>query len=83
MFPDVGFFGGFPSFFVISFALIFLLVIGGFIFVIVSGIRQWHSNNKQPILTVPAQIVSKRTDVSRHTHNNDGNMSHSASTSYY
>ncbi len=76
-------FGFFP--FEIMFTVIFVLVIGIFIFTIVTGIRQWSKNNNSPRLTVTATIVSKRISVSHHTHGNVGNLAgHSTSSrSYY
>lgn len=50
-------FGGFG----IMFSLVFLLVIGVFVFVLVRGIGQWSKNNRSPVLTVEATIVTKRT----------------------
>lgn len=44
--------------------VIFILVIGTFLFVIVKGISQWSHNNKQPQLTVPADVKTKRSRVS-------------------
>ncbi|SDW54684.1 DUF2500 domain-containing protein [Paenibacillus sp. CF384] len=76
------------SFMSIVFPLIFLLVFGLIIYGIIASIRQSQRNNKQPVLTVQANIVNKRTEVrsrSNHQHNNDGFMNHSSSTStdYY
>jgi len=81
MFPGDFMFNVFPVFFVI----VFVLVIGGFIFAAATGIKQWSHNNSQPRLTVAAKVVSKRQNVSHHSHNNGDNMapSHSTSTSYY
>jgi Protein of unknown function (DUF2500) len=44
--------------------VIFVLVIGIFLFAIVKGISQWSHNNKQPQLTVPADVKTKRSRVS-------------------
>jgi hypothetical protein len=67
----------------IFFVIVFVIVVGVFILAIVSGIKTWNHNNAQPVLTVWAKIVTKRTNVSHHSHNND-NMHHSStSTSYY
>ena len=63
--------GGFQFFFI----LIAALVIGGFIYAIVSGARTWISNNNSPFETVDAQVVSKRQHVT-------GSES-STSTTYY
>ena len=43
----------------IIFPLIFLLVLGMFIFMFARGIHTWHNNNHSPRLTVPAKIVSR------------------------
>lgn len=68
----------------VMFSLVFLIVIGMFIMIAVKGISQWNKNNHSPRLTVPATVVSKRTNVSHH-HNHHGNGMHhsSTSTSYY
>ncbi len=75
---DFGIFGVFG-------ALIFATVIGMFIFFAVKGISQWSKNNRSPRLTVPASVVSKRTNVSSHMHNTgSGAMHHTShSTTYY
>lgn len=54
----------FPIFFVIVLAII--------LFGVFKGIKQWSYNNKQPVLTVDAKIVGKRSDTSRTMHNYDG-----------
>ena len=67
--------------------LMFIVVIGIFIWQVVRGVGQWTRNNNSPILTVEATIVAKRSDVSYY-HNNTGamdnmqTMGHS-STTYY
>jgi hypothetical protein len=60
-------------------SLLFPLVFGLIVVVILRMIRQWHYNNKQPVLTVDAVCVAKRQEYSRHMHN-DGL---SSSTWYY
>ena len=74
----------FGSGFNIMFTLIFVVVLGGFVFVIVRGISQWSKNNNSPRLTVDARVVSRRTDVTHHWHNNGdaGSVMHS-NTWYY
>lgn len=77
---------GFAGFglFSIMFTLVFLLVTGTFVVVAVKGIRQWNKNNHSPKLMVPATIVAKRTNVSRHHHGGAGNHHHHhTSTTYY
>ena len=65
----------------VMFTLVFLLVIGIFVYVIVSGLRRWNRNNHSPRLTVEAQVVSRRTAVSAHGGAGDG--MHHTSTRYY
>ena len=68
----------------IMFILAFVLVIGMFLVFAVKGIVQWNQNNHSPRLTVPAVIVAKRTNVTRHHHGGaGGHHHHHTSTSYY
>ena len=68
----------------IMFILAFVLVIGMFLVFAVKGIAQWNQNNHSPRLTVPAAIVAKRTNVTRHHHSGaGGHHHHHTSTSYY
>ena len=67
--------------FEIMFSLVFVLVVGMFIAIAVKGILQWNKNNHSPKLTVPATVVAKRTNVSRHHHANTHHTTHS--TTYY
>lgn len=70
--------------FPVIFFAVFALVIGAFIVVFVMGIRQWSKNNASPVLTVEAQMVTKRVSVSDSGHtDSDGMSHHSSSTSYY
>jgi len=74
----------FPSLFYfipIFMIVIFAIVVGGFIYVIVKGIKTTSYNNAQPVLIVWAKVVSKRTDVTNHSNNNIN--SYSSSTWYY
>ncbi len=76
-------FGGFDLF-SFMFTMMFVLVFGIFIVTAVKGISQWNKNNHSPRLTVPATIVAKRTNVSRHRHNGvNGHHHHTTSTTYY
>lgn len=61
----------------------FIAVFAFFIINAVKGIKQWNYNNKQPVLTVPAKVATKRTNVSTSMHNNGGIVHHSSSTTYY
>lgn len=68
----------------IMFILAFVLVIGMFLVFAVKGIAQWNQNNHSPRLTVPAVIVAKRANVTRHHHGGAGGHHHRhTSTSYY
>lgn len=72
--------------FEIIFFIVFALIIGNFVVIAVKGIGTWNKNNHSPRLTVPANVVAKRTIVSHHSHPNAGNGTgfHSTtSTSYY
>ena len=62
--------------------LIFVIVFVGIFVTIIKGIGQWNKNNQSPRLTVPATIIAKRTNVSRHHHGGDHHHHHT-STSYY
>lgn len=79
----MGFGMGFDMF-SIMFTIVFVLVIGTFIVTAVKGIGQWNKNNNSPRLTVPATVVSKRTNVTRHHHGGaNGHHHHHTFTTYY
>ena len=79
----MGFVFGFEMF-SIMFTLVFVLVFGIFIVTAIRGIGQWNKNNNSPRLTVPAVVVSKRTDVSHHHHGGvNEHHHHHTSTSCY
>ena len=63
-------------------SLIFLIVIVFFIVTAVKGIGQWSKNNNSPRLTVSAEVVTKRTNVSHHHHAGEHHHHHT-STTYY
>lgn len=69
--------------FEIIFSVMFLFVMGMFVFVAVKGISQWNKNNKSPRLTVDATVVAKRRDISHHHHDTGDGMHMSSSTWYY
>ena len=80
--PGFGF-GGFGMF-QVMFTIVFLLCTGTFVVILVKGISEWNKNNHSPRLTVPATIVAKRTNVSRHRHGGaNGLHHHHTSTTYY
>lgn len=80
----MGFSQGFQMFNVagIMFTIVFVLILGVFITIFIKGISQWSKNNKSPRLTIPATLIAKRTNVSRHHHGGDHHHHHT-STSYY
>ncbi|MEY9972850.1 hypothetical protein ABH966_003226 [Lysinibacillus sp. RC46] len=70
---------GFDEFsFIPSFiSIMFFIVFGIIAFTIIKGILQWSKNNNEPLLTVPAKVVTKRSNTS------GGSGNSSAYTSYY
>lgn len=79
----IGFHQGVQMFniFGIIFTIVFVLILCVFITVFIKGISQWSKNNKSPKLTVPATLIAKRTNISRHHHCDVGTRH--TSTSYY
>lgn len=70
--------------FLVVFILIFLAVIGIFVYIIVRNVGQWNKNNHSPRLTVNARIVGKRMDITnRHRTCMGGTMYTPSSTWYY
>ena len=69
----------------VMFTVVFVLIIVMFIVVLVRNIGTWNKNNHSPRLTVTAMVVSKRTDVSHHSHGMAGDMTgvHGHTTTYY
>lgn len=69
--------------------MVFVIVIGGFIFTFVKGLSEWVTNNNSPRLTVGARVVSKRTNVSHHQQGSAGDVTGAhgyhttTSTTYY
>ena len=79
----MGFGFGFDLF-QIMFFLVFFLVMSTFVVTIGKSVLQWNKNNHAPRLTVPATIVAKRTNHTRHRHSGAGNHHHyHTSTTYY
>ena len=70
--------------FPIMFFLIFGVIVAVILITVVRGLSQWHSNNQSPVLTVEAEVVAKRADVSHNSHHDANGMDHySTSTTYY
>lgn len=79
----MGFEMGFGIFGVL-FSVGFLLVAVFIILTAVKGIGQWNKNNHSPRLTVPATVVAKRTNVTRHLDGSpNGMQQYHSSTAYY
>lgn len=71
-------FGDFMFSFGPIFMVIFVIIFIGIILVaIISGIGEWNKNNNSPKLTVPAEVITKRSKTS------GGSGDSSASTRYY
>jgi len=47
----------------VLFIVIFVIVIGGFLFVALSGLSRWLRNNRQPVQSGHVIVVDKRTHV--------------------
>lgn len=62
----------FFSFGMIIFQLVFVCVCAVILFLIVKNISTWNKNNHSPRLTVPAMVVTKRTQVTQQQHANAG-----------
>lgn len=76
-------FGGIWDLFPVFFFIVFAVIIIAILFSVFKGVSQWSHNNKQPVLSVDARLIGKRTDV-RHRHNtHDGHMHSHADTTYY
>lgn len=60
--------------------LIVALIVGLALFAIAQVLIQWHSNNQQPVLSVAATVVTKRTRVRGF---GSGNGTGSTRTYYY
>ena len=61
----------------IIFPIFFVIILGFIIFTAVKGVQEWGKNNNSPRLSVPAQVVAKRTRTS------GGAGDSSASTTYF
>ena len=82
-------FGFMETMFPIMFTVVFVLIFGTIVVTVVRGIGEWNKNNNSPRLVVDAKVVTKRADVSHHTHPNAGDATgaqgfhHTSSTTYY
>ena len=82
---DMGFGFGYGLFGImqIIIPLFFLLVMGLVVVSIVKSILEWNKNNHSPRLTVPATVVTKRTQVGRRHHHHANGHTHSSSYTHY
>lgn len=84
-FPGSSFGGGFDfmfSVFPVIFVIMFAVIIGIFVVSAVKGMKQWHTNNNSPKLTVGAIVVNKRDDVHRR-HSGTHEHRHTSYYTYY
>ena len=79
--PGFGF--GFGMF-QIMFFIVFALAISTVLISLIKGVKEWNKNNHSPRLTVPATVVTKRTDVTRRrSGGTNGHHHYHTSTNYY
>ena len=69
------------DFFTLFFLIVFFALLGVFIATFVREAKQWNKNNHSPRLTVPATVVAKRTNHTRHS-GNQHHMAHTTTTYY-
>ena len=75
---------GFFIMYQLMFLAIFLFVLGTFVLNGVKSFGEWRKNNNSPRLTVPATVVTKRTDVTRRRRSGtNGHHHYHTSTNYY
>lgn len=69
-----------PIFIMLGFVLVFGMILIG----IFKGIRTWNYNNSQPVLSVIAKVITKRSDTSSSMHDAGDNIHHHQThTTYY
>ena len=79
--PGFGF--GFGMF-QIMFFIVFGLAISTVLISLIKGVKEWNKNNHSPRLTVPATVVTKRTDITRRrSGGTNGHHHYHTSTNYY
>ncbi len=59
----MGYYELMDTLFPVLFLLFFLVFLGTFIYMIAGGLSRWHRNERSPVLTVEAQVVTRRTNV--------------------
>ena len=74
----------FSTLFPIFFTIIFVFVIGTMIAMLVRGAKEKRKNDASPRLSVPATVVTKRTNVSHRHHHGANDMDYcTTDTTYY
>jgi hypothetical protein len=73
----LGFIKDIPLFFKLFGGFVLAIVVGGFLYVIVRGLRSWIGNNTSEVVTRAITVVDKRTEVW------GGSGDSSATTNYY
>ncbi|MDF2923466.1 MAG: hypothetical protein K0R57_2380 [Paenibacillaceae bacterium] len=84
-FVDSGFAGGMSWFFILfngMFFLVFPFTIGLMIFLVIRRSRTFSRNKAQPVLSVEAKVVSKRSDIARRARSHVNDF-HYTGTTYY
>ena len=70
--------------FQIMFFIVFGLAISTVLISLIKGVKEWNKNNHSPRLTVPATVVTKRTDMTRRRSGGaNGHHHYHTSTNYY
>lgn len=65
------------------FTLVFVLVIGLFIYAVVQAILRKQKNDASPRLTVQARVVSRRQEVTHHARSMNDGILRSSTTRYF
>lgn len=65
------------------FIVVIIIMIGTFIFIIISNSAKYAKNKSSPILTTRAKVVTKRTNLSHYDSMNDDISSSHAYTTYF
>ena len=83
-----GLFSAMPTIFMVFlllFFLVFIIVIASVVVRMFKGLAEWSDNNQQPVLTVSARMVTKRTALAFYSNGvtGDNNFSQRSSTSYF
>ena len=78
---DIGF--GFQIY-QIMFLIVFGIAMSSVLMTTIRSMKEWNKNNHSPRLTVPATVVTKRTDVTRRrSGGTNGHHHYHTSTNYY